>query len=435
MSTVVCGTDLSESSLPIARAAANLAQLLDARLELFNVVTIPPFLGPDLLDEEVVTDLRQSAEGLLARQAEQVRREGLMVTATARVGTLDELWHHARDTGAMALVIGTHARSGLARFVIGSFAEKTISVACCPVLVVPPQAQGRLVDETPFAGPVRLMVGVDSSPASDAALAWTGALRQRKACDVRLLHLFVPAQEHDRLGFEPPVPFEVDPELVAVLAREVNNHVAAQIGETLPLRIRPNWGGEEDPLAWEAAAGDADLLIIGTSQSRRSSARATVRGSHLPVLCVPRRAGAYGTADTTMVRNLLLVVDFTAAPSFVTTACRQLMPEGGNIVLMNVIPASSAEGPDTDQEEREAILLGLTPVSGGERYHARTHVVVSRSTSEAVLKAVARFAPDLVAMSAPPRGHRAGLQAIQDIVRDATKPLVVFPAPPSPGDA
>src|SRR3569623_1936044 len=79
MSTVVCGTDLSESSLPIARADANLAQLLDARLELFKVVTIPPFLGPDLLDEEEVTDLRLSSEGLLSRQAVQVRREGLML--------------------------------------------------------------------------------------------------------------------------------------------------------------------------------------------------------------------------------------------------------------------------------------------------------------------------------------------------------------------
>ena len=273
MSTVVCGTDLSDGSLQVARAAAALAHLLDARLELFHVVAIPPFLGPDLLNEEVVADLRQSAEEGLANHAAQLRRHGLTVTTTVRVGTLDELWHHARDTGALALVIGTHARTGIARFVIGSFAERTLSTTACPVLIVPPHPVGRLVGDEPSKDPVRIVVGIDSSPASDAALAWTAALRQKRSCDVRLLHLFVPAREHERLGLDPPVPFEVDPELVAVLTRELNHHVVAQVGELLPLRMRPNWGGEEDPLAWEAATDDADLLIIGTSQTRRSSAR------------------------------------------------------------------------------------------------------------------------------------------------------------------
>jgi len=435
MSTVVCGTDLSEGSIQVARAAATLAQLLEARLELFNVVAIPPFLGPDLLDEEVVTGLRQSAEALLANQAAQVQREGLIVTTTARVGTLDELWHHARDTGSVALVIGSHARSGAARFLIGSFAEKTIGAVSCPVLIVPPHALGHLASAEPLTQPVRVVVGVDTSPASDAALAWTGALRQRRPCDVRLLHLFVPAHEHERLGFGPPVPYEVDPELVAVLSRELNNHVVAQVGEPLPLRIRPNWGGEDDPLAWEAVTDDADLLVIGASQTRRSSARATVRGSRLPVLCVPRRAGASSQTEAPAVRSLLLVVDFTAAATFVSTACRQLMPEGGSVVLMNVIPPAATEDMNADVEELEAILLGLMPPNDGGAYHARTFVTANRSTAEAVLKAVSRFAPDLIAMSAPQRGARGGLHSIDDVIRSSPRPVVIFPPPPSPGDA
>jgi len=431
MSTVVCGTDLSDGALQVARAAATLARLLDARLELFHVVTIPPFLGPDLLDEEVVTDLRQSAEGILAQHAAQVGRDGLIVTTTARVGTLDEVWHHVRDTGALALVIGTHARTGLARFVIGSFAEKTLSSACCPVLIVPSQALGRMVADEPMTGPPRVVVGVDTSPASDAALAWTGALRQRRPCDVRLLHLFVPAREHERLGFPAPPRFEVDAELVTVLARELNEHVLAQVGEKLPLRIRPNWGGEEDPLAWEAETDDADLLVIGTSQTRRSSARATARGSRLPVLCVPRRAGAVAGIEAAAVRNLLLVVDFTAPATFVATACHRLLPEGGNVVLMNVTLPGAAVDPDTDTEELESILLGLMPAD--DAYHARTHVTANRSTSEAILKAIARFAPDLIAMSGPVRGAKTGQHAVEEVIRSSPKPVVVFPVPPSAG--
>jgi len=435
MSTVVCGTDLSEGSLQVARAAAALAQLLDARLELFHVVAIPPFLGPDLLDEEVVTSLREAAEAILAKHAALVAREDLIVTTTARVGTLDEVWHHVRDIGALALVIGTHARTGVARFVIGSFAERTLTGMSCPVLIVPPHALGRLVDAPPMSEPPRVVVGVDTSPASDAALAWTGALRQRRPCDVRLVHLFVPAQEHERLGFQPPVPFEVEPELVTALARELNKHVLAQVGETLPLRIRPNWGGEDDPLAWEAATDDADLLVIGASQTRRSSARATVRGSRLPVLCVPRRAGALTRPDAPVVSSLLLVVDFTGPVTPVATACRQLMPDGGNVVLMNVPPMSAAEDPDTDVEELEAILLGLMPQDEGGAYHARAHVAANRSTGEAILKAISRFAPDLVAMSAPSRGAKGAWHTLEEVVRSSPKPVVVFPVPPTAGDA
>jgi hypothetical protein len=85
------------------------------------------------------------------------------------------------------------------------------------------------------------------------------------------------------------MPFEVNAEVVEALARQLRPRIHARTGTDFALRIRPLWGGEDDPLAWEADTDDADLLVIGTSQARRSTAlRRRRAGPHRAT----RRAGA-----------------------------------------------------------------------------------------------------------------------------------------------
>ena len=42
----------------------------------------------------------------------------------------------AKDNGAEVIVMGSHGRSGLTRFLMGSITEKVIGAGICPVLVV-----------------------------------------------------------------------------------------------------------------------------------------------------------------------------------------------------------------------------------------------------------------------------------------------------------
>jgi nucleotide-binding universal stress UspA family protein len=46
----------------------------------------------------------------------------------------------AREEGASYIVIGTHGRSGIARFMLGSVADRVVRTASCPVLTVRPRA-------------------------------------------------------------------------------------------------------------------------------------------------------------------------------------------------------------------------------------------------------------------------------------------------------
>lgn len=61
------------------------------------------------------------------------------------------------------VVVGSHGRSALGRFLLGSVSHKVLTEARCTVRV----ARGRMAEST---APVRIVIGVDGSPDADAAV-------------------------------------------------------------------------------------------------------------------------------------------------------------------------------------------------------------------------------------------------------------------------
>jgi nucleotide-binding universal stress UspA family protein len=61
----------------------------------------------------------------------------LPLVATVRMGHVAQtIVDYAKDVGADLIVMGTHGRTGLAHFIIGSVAERVVRMAPCPVLTV-----------------------------------------------------------------------------------------------------------------------------------------------------------------------------------------------------------------------------------------------------------------------------------------------------------
>jgi nucleotide-binding universal stress UspA family protein len=89
--------------------------------------------GPEVVAEITEGLQKQLAKSLEAHRAEGVTLEGKLV-AGAPVEAVLEV---AKDVGAEYIVIGTHGRTGVARFVIGSVAERLVRLSTVPVLVVP----------------------------------------------------------------------------------------------------------------------------------------------------------------------------------------------------------------------------------------------------------------------------------------------------------
>lgn len=108
----------------------------------------------------------EEAESLAERGAARLRVNfpGWKIAATAVVGSPSrELIMQADQWHPDLIVVGSHGRSKLGRLILGSVSQGVLTYARCSVRI----ARGRI--EEPDT-PVRIVVGVDGSPASTAGI-------------------------------------------------------------------------------------------------------------------------------------------------------------------------------------------------------------------------------------------------------------------------
>jgi nucleotide-binding universal stress UspA family protein len=125
------------------RTALRWARRRRARLHLLHVVTRPAlFLEESDLTRRRWRDLE--AEGLrcayrrLAALQRRARRAGVATSASVvhSDSPFTAIVEAARRHAADLVVVGTHGRTGLARAMLGSVAERVAARAACPVLIV-----------------------------------------------------------------------------------------------------------------------------------------------------------------------------------------------------------------------------------------------------------------------------------------------------------
>ena len=186
--------------------ATSLARALHAKLELLHVLHLPPGLPPEYLSEDVIVDVKLGATNVMNARAAELGDTGIDVQAQVAVDVVDDgILARLRQTGADVLVLGTHARQGAARLFIGSVAERIVRRRRAPSWWSHRRPPG---DSRPASrsGPLKVVAGIDLSPASDAALAWLRTVDAQIRCDMQFVHLYWPPREHERLGIAPPDP-------------------------------------------------------------------------------------------------------------------------------------------------------------------------------------------------------------------------------------
>jgi len=126
---------LAEQALPHAVA---LAKAGHARLELLSVAPLSApeaagQYGPRVDWDSDAAESRDYLAGLVGR----LQDEGLRAHAEVRRGDIaEEILRHVADTEADLIVMSTHGRSGLGRWVYGSIADRILRHAPVPVLLV-----------------------------------------------------------------------------------------------------------------------------------------------------------------------------------------------------------------------------------------------------------------------------------------------------------
>jgi nucleotide-binding universal stress UspA family protein len=139
---IFVATDFSSASRPAFRRALELAMANAAALWIVHVAAPPGPLSPDgfvlpRIYEEMELAIRSDAQKRLRTLLSRARRLGVRARALLLKGAPHEaIVRAARGHRADMLVLGTHGRTGVARFFVGSVAAQVVAASACPVLTV-----------------------------------------------------------------------------------------------------------------------------------------------------------------------------------------------------------------------------------------------------------------------------------------------------------
>lgn len=194
------GSKLSEQALETAALLARRGDTSESPPKplviLFQAVDVSSWLW--LEGEPTHAQARQAAAAYLEKQAERLRALGITVEIAVRLGNpAQEILEQTMARQAEVIVMSTHGRSGLARWALGSVAERVARAAPVPVLLIPgiPAPASGDIGERPLLLPGRILVPLDGSATAEAALQPAIALARLFEAEVRLLYVFIPRFE------------------------------------------------------------------------------------------------------------------------------------------------------------------------------------------------------------------------------------------------
>jgi nucleotide-binding universal stress UspA family protein len=136
---ILIAVDSTEFSLQAAKRGLELAHVLGAKAALIFVVDSAKAMGnidAGISHEEALIILKKEAEQTLDQLAVLYNGQDLM-KFMPEGHPVDEILGTASTWGADLIVMGTHARTGLAHLFPGSVAEQVLHNAKVPVMVVP----------------------------------------------------------------------------------------------------------------------------------------------------------------------------------------------------------------------------------------------------------------------------------------------------------
>lgn len=147
---VIYASDFSPASLVAFPHALRIAKATGAELTILTVLPSPValFIDGGYVPQNVWDELYRGARAQADKEMDallgQAVKAGVHVTTSIVEGTspADDIVHAAGNLKADLLVLGTHGRTGVARFFLGSVAARVVATAPCPVLTVRAEANG-----------------------------------------------------------------------------------------------------------------------------------------------------------------------------------------------------------------------------------------------------------------------------------------------------
>ena len=256
-------TDFSDCSAQALDHALFLARRYDAELHMLNAVILhaddpynPELHFPDggeLIERMVAVSSEKIAQ-LAAQHGETLRIKEVQVRGYAAGPLIVE---YAEDNDIDMIVMGTHGRRGPARFFLGSVATEVVRHSPCPVLTLKQSDAPAEVENVE-----RVLVPVDFSKHSFAALAYAKDLASRYEAAVQLLHV-VEIQTYPTLYGPAATVFDVN-EIKRVSFEALDRAFAGTPGPAVPYDKYVISGRVASEIANFTEEYDSDLVVIST---------------------------------------------------------------------------------------------------------------------------------------------------------------------------
>jgi nucleotide-binding universal stress UspA family protein len=227
-----------------------------------------PFAGLEALEENQRLLLDSTRERCAANG---VTASSISLDGNAEYAIAEFVKNHEFD----AIVMGTHARHGLSRLLLGSTAEKVLCAARAPVIVTSEGEHSRLK-----SGIRSILVAFDQSEPAQAAAQFAVAVAHDNHAKLAFVHISEGEAERDGAAHSAMV------RACDIAARRAVSCERVVLG-----------GDPASMIATAAAARLADLIVIGTHGRGGltllrlgSIAAEVIRNATVPVMVVPAAA-------------------------------------------------------------------------------------------------------------------------------------------------
>jgi len=293
--TILAPTDFSGQSMAGVRYAMNLRLKFDSSLILLHVVEPTPPMG-GLESVALAQSDSEVAAWALQELAKLARREAggeKQVTNVVRMGKpFHEITTEAGKNKANLIVIATHGYTGVEHLLVGSTAERVVRHAPCPVLTVPARTPPRRPGKTHPFKIKKILVPIDLSDLSKAALPWATLLAAQFKSKLVLLHV------EEKLPIDYLLGRELRSHTMVPLMKQAEaelEHLAGEqrktTGANISVVVRDGKPFQE--ICHAAKALGADLIVLTTHGHTGlkhvrlgSTAERVVRHAQCPVLVV-----------------------------------------------------------------------------------------------------------------------------------------------------
>ncbi len=273
------GSELAEVALPYAEG---LAGKLKAELILLSVCSEPDPIFAAFGDD--IQSRQAEAEQYLQRLAESLGERNIVARSEVKVGNdASTIVDTSEDEGVDLIVIATHGRSGVARWVLGSTADKVLQATRKPVFLIRAKEDQPDVRQTGIL--FSILVPLDGSERGESVISHVGDLAYEFDSEI-ILFTAVPREKYVR-----PVGTEGQYEIVPY-SDEVMQSLLADSREYLE-KVKDRLSGKGLAVVADVEMGDPAEGIINKAEEHHAN---------LVAMCTHGRSGvdrwAYGSVAT-----------------------------------------------------------------------------------------------------------------------------------------